>query len=892
MPRIPVRPDVRTFDHVQTAARAGEYHGTAGSDLLIGTAAAHRLFGYDGRDFIDAGDGDDRLFGGGDADTLLGGSGDDLLSGDAGADWLEGGHGRDTLSGGAGNDTLSGGRGNGDILRGGAGADTYVFRAWDGIDVIEGFSRREGDRLDLTDARGLLRGIDSFEELRLSGRISSTALHPDDTTIYLSSSDRIILRGVTPDDLRASQFIFAPAGPNHAPTDVRISNARIAENRPAGTDVGVLSAVDRDAGDSARFQLINSAGGAFRLASDGRTLEATRSFDYEAGPTAYAVTVRAIDTGGLHHDETLRITIGNVNEGVTARADRYATVEDGALVVSAARGVLANDLAPDGGKAAVAGRITTHLGGTVVLAADGSFTYTPRPDAHGADSFTYVLTDRDGSRASATVRLTVDAVQDPVAPIYLSDVADGDGGFRIVGQNANDQAGWALAAAGDINGDGHADLLLGAIRNGAGGSNAGAAYAVLGKADGETVFLDDISAGGGGFKIIGENAQDFAGWSVAGAGDVNGDGRADLLIGMNYYDETDEAASAGGAYVVFGKTGGGSVDLGAVASGEGGFKISGEAAYDYAGISVAAAGDINGDGRADLLVGSQGNHDASAYVVFGKAGGAGVDLSRLSEGHGGFAIRGVGGTGTSAGSAVAAAGDVNGDGRDDLLIGAPLDLAGGSLAGAAYVVFGRAGSASIDLRDVGAGRGGFKIVGENGGDFAGNAVASAGDVNGDGRADLLLGAHFNDAGGDRAGAAYVVFGKTSGTAVNLDAVAAGRGGFKIVGDQALDYAGASVASAGDLNGDGYDDLIIGAWGNAPGKAYVVFGKAGGAAVDLAEVSAGVGGFAIIGEQAAGWSVSAAGDVNGDGRADLLVGDPAAGGTGGAYVVYGSADWLV
>ena len=143
-------------------------------------------------------------------------------------------------------------------------------------------------------------------------------------------------------------------------------------------------------------------------------------------------------------------------------------------------------------------------------------------------------------------------------------------------------------------------------------------------------------------------------------------------------------------------------------------------------------------------------------------------------------------------------------------------------------------AALIDLDAVAAGSGGFKIQGENAYDFAGRSVSSAGDVNGDGIDDLIVGAYRNDSGGNAAGAAYVVFGKAGGfaTPVDLDAVAAGTGGFKIQGENAVDLAGISVSSAGDVNGDGLDDLIVGArgndsGGNDAGAAYVVYGFATG-----------------------------------------------------------------
>ena len=486
------------------------------------------------------------------------------------------------------------------------------------------------------------------------------------------------------------------------------------------------------------------------------------------------------------------------------------------------------------------------------------------------------------------------------ATIELS-ALNGTTGFKLSGVLASDQAGFSVSSAGDINGDGFADILIGAKTADVGGVyNTGAAYVVFGQASGFAANLDLSTLNGtNGFRLSGQNNGDQAGISVASGGDVNGDGFADFIVGARWGAANREGAT----YVVFGHGSAfpASFDLGTI-NGTNGFRVSGAHANDYAGSAVSSAGDINGDGFTDLVIGagySSGNA-GTAYVVFGKAGGFAADLNLSSlNGVNGFTIPGAGFFGWSVG----AAGDVNGDGFADFVVGASYAAtANGYRSGASYVVFGKAsGFASTFNPTSLTGANGFKISGEAAYDHAGWSVSSAGDVNGDGYGDIIVGAQKNDAGGHvDAGAAYVVFGKASGFAANIDPSSLnGTNGFKISGTTASDLTGISVSSAGDVNGDGFTDLIVGAEfadpnGASSGAAYVVFGKASGfgASIDLSTLD-GTNGFklnGVAGNDYAGFSVSSAGDVNGDGVADMIVGarnaSPHGGSSGASYVVFG------
>ncbi len=436
-------------------------------------------------------------------------------------------------------------------------------------------------------------------------------------------------------------------------------------------------------------------------------------------------------------------------------------------------------------------------------------------DTNGADSgAAYVVFGRkDGSN------------------VELSDVDAGIGGFVLNGLSAGDLAGTSVHGGGDVNGDGLADVIVGAMEDDPNGDNSGAAFVVFGKKDTTAVELSAIEAGTGGFVINGASAGDRAGVSASITGDVNGDGIDDILVGAVKAD-VDGISDAGSSYVVFGKKDTTTVELSAVAGGNGGFIIKGAAADDSSGW-IKSVGDVNDDGLVDMIVGSYQadpggvSNAGSAHVIFGKTDTNAVNLTDINAGNGGFSIHGISAD-DEAGWDVAGGSDVNGDGLLDLVIGASSAYNGADRTGAAYVVYGKTTTNSIQLSDIATGNGGFVIKGIANGDKTA-WVGMGGDFNGDGLGDILVGARLNDKLASNAGAAFVVFGNKIAGSINLANLDESKRGFSLFGSNAGDLAGSSINFAGDLNGDGYDDVIFGARKADPGgridagASYVVYG---------------------------------------------------------------------
>ncbi len=412
-------------------------------------------------------------------------------------------------------------------------------------------------------------------------------------------------------------------------------------------------------------------------------------------------------------------------------------------------------------------------------------------------------------------------------PAYAGDESGADV-FTLVPDDAvdNQNFGYSVSGMADFDGDGYDDVLVGAPRDNDAGFEGGAVYVYYGSEGGIDIPRQQKLTGSVG------DEWDMLGYSVSATGDINGDGYDDAIIGA-WGDNT----YSGSAYVYYGS------DSGLDPSSEQKFVASDRFPYDHYGVFVSVAGDINGDGYDDVVIGAHGydNYDGAAYIYYGSALGVSTSTEvKLVAPNSQYGV------------SVAGAGDINGDGYDDVLVGAN----GGGNYGSAYLYYGSDDgldpSSELEL-----------LASDTDlGDNYGISVSSAGDIDGDGYADVIIGAKDDK----YSGSAYLYYGSERGLDLSSEQ--------KILASDELSGLnfGSSVSGVGDIDGDGYDDVIIGAEGGDfdganSGAAYVYHGSAAGLDTTSEERLLAPDGTE---RDQFGNSVSGAGDVDGDGFGDLIV----------------------
>ena len=418
--------------------------------------------------------------------------------------------------------------------------------------------------------------------------------------------------------------------------------------------------------------------------------------------------------------------------------------------------------------------------------------------------------------------------------------------------------GFSVASAGDVNGDGYDDLIVGAEGYDNNETNEGRAYLFLGSSTGFSTTAD--------WTAESNQANAYFGGSVASAGDVNGDGYDDVIVGARRY--TNGETNEGRAYLYLGSSTG-------LSTTEDWTGESNQASANF-GISVASAGDVNGDGYDDVIVGASGysngeTDEGRAYLYLGSSTGLSTSADWTAESNQ---------TAAYFGYSVASAGDVNGDGYDDVVVGAINYNNGESGEGRTFLYLGSSTGLSVSAdwtAESNQASAGFGV-----------SVASAGDVNGDGYDDVVVGAKNYDNGESDEGRAYLYLGSKIGLSTTADWTAESN--------QTNAYFGCSVASAGDVNGDGYDDVIVGASDYYNSETYEVGAFLfQGSSNGLSITADWTAKHNNLGVRSFGVSVTGGSDVNGDGYDDVIVGDygysNGEGSEGGAFAYFGSLTGL-
>ncbi len=387
-----------------------------------------------------------------------------------------------------------------------------------------------------------------------------------------------------------------------------------------------------------------------------------------------------------------------------------------------------------------------------------------------------------------------------------------------------DQFGSAIANIDDLEGDGVVDLAVGTPFDDDNGLDRGAVWILFMDDDGRVDEEQKISDEKGDFEGDLDNGDRF-GSAVAGIGDLNGDGTFDLAVGAPLDD--DDGTNRGAVWILFLNDDGKVRSIQKISAEEGGFGGDLDNDDQFGG-AVASIGDLNGDGVTDLAVGAQNDDDAgtdkgAVWILFMNTNGTVRSVQKISQDEGDF--NGNLNNGDRFGSAVAGIGDLDGDGIDDLAVGANQDDDGGLDRGAVWILFLNSDGTVRSEQKISQREGDFDGDLANGDRF-GSALADIGDVDGNGVNDLAVGADQDDDGGLDRGAVWLLFLKDNGEVSSEDKISSTEGNF----DGALrdgDRFGSAVADMGNLDGEEETDIAVGArldddGGNDQGAVWILF----------------------------------------------------------------------
>ncbi|MCP3938449.1 MAG: hypothetical protein GY708_24140, partial [Actinomycetia bacterium] len=477
---------------------------------------------------------------------------------------------------------------------------------------------------------------------------------------------------------------------------------------------------------------------------------------------------------------------------------------------------------------------------------DGDPATTPGPDTDGDTTPNYLDTDDDDDGTpTATENADPNADGDPRdaldsdwdgQPDYLDDpitvasdgtiggeqkISDTVGGLTAVIDNG-DYFGYSAASIGDLDGDGNADIAVGAYGDDDGGIDRGAVYVLFLNADGTAKAEQKISSTVGGLTGPLDN-YDYFGAAVAGIRDLDGDGNADIAVGA--WADDDGGSLRGAVHVLFLNADGTVKAEQKISSTAGGFTGPLDN-NDYFGASVAGVGDVDGDGIVDIAIGVDADDDGGSdrgavYVLFLNVDGTVKAEQKISSTTG--ALTGPLDNSDRFGSSVAGVGDLDGDGIVDVAVGAYRDDDGGSARGAVYVLFLNADGTVKAEQKISSTTGGFTGPLDDT-DWFGRSVTGVGDLDGDGFADLAVGTQDDDGGTNR-GAVYLLLQNADGTVKAEQKISSLAGGLTGPLDNSDEF-GISVTGVGDLDGDGTIGLVVGAFadddgGSARGAVYVL-----------------------------------------------------------------------